>query len=158
MQTKKKIKQTDAIFAKLKVVNTAADKDETVLRLSWDAKATVKIGDFARGGKNRLERKGSDHDFKAEGILNPFGILLPRWDDLTLYFTKSSVTSDFIVDMLERWWGKKQKQFPKVNTLVIRKMMPKPANRRIVDRSVVALDSSWPDCQDSWKPESSRCR
>lgn len=119
MQTKKKIKQTDAIFAKLKVVNTAADKDETVLRLSWDAKATVKIGDFARGGKNRLERKGSDHDFKAEGILNPFGILLPRWDDLTLYFTKSSVTSDFIVDMLERWWGKKQKQFPKVNTLVI---------------------------------------
>ena len=119
MQTKKKIKQTDAIFAKLKVVNTAADKDETVLRLSWDAKATIKIGDFARGGKNRLERKGSDHDFKAEGILNPFGILLPSWDDLTLYFTKSSVTSDFIVDMLERWWGKKQKQFPKVNTLVI---------------------------------------
>jgi hypothetical protein len=56
VQTKKKIKQTDAIFAKLKVVNTAADKDETVLRLSWDAKATVKIGDFARGGKNRLAR------------------------------------------------------------------------------------------------------
>ncbi len=30
--------------------------------------------------------------------------------------------------------------------------MPNPANRRIVDRSVVALDSSWPDCQESWKP------
>ena len=51
MQTQKKIKQTDAIFAKLKVVNTAADEATTVLRLSWDAKATVKLGDFSRGGK-----------------------------------------------------------------------------------------------------------
>jgi Rhodopirellula transposase DDE domain len=119
VQTKKKIKETDAIFTKLKEVNTAADQAETVLRLSWDAKATVKLGDFSRGGKNRLERKASDHDFKPEGILNPFGILLPRWDDLTLYFTPSPVTSDFIVDMLERWWTEKQKHFPLVDTLVI---------------------------------------
>jgi hypothetical protein len=56
----------------LKVVNTAADDAETVLRLSWDAKMTVRIGDFARGGNNRLERKGADHDFKAQAILNPF--------------------------------------------------------------------------------------
>ena len=119
MQTQKKIKQTDAIFAKLKVVNTAADQDETALRLSWDAKTTVKIGDFARGGKNRSERKGADHDFNPEAKLNPFGILLPRWDDLSLYFTTSSVTSDFIVDMLERWWWQKRAQFPQVDTLVI---------------------------------------
>jgi hypothetical protein len=119
VQTQKKIKQTDAIFAKLKAVNTAADEAETVLRLSWDAKATVKLGDFSRGGKNRLARKAADHDFKPEGILNPFGILLPRWDDLTLYFTTSPVTSDFIVDMLGRWWTAKRTQFPQVNTLVI---------------------------------------
>ena len=119
MQAQKKIKETDAIFAKVKAVNRAADEATTVLRLSWDAKATVKLGDFSRGGKNRLERKAGDHDFKPDGILNPFGILLPRWDDLTLYFTPSPVTSDFIVDMLERWWTKKQKQFPQVDTLVI---------------------------------------
>jgi len=83
-----------------------------VLRLSWDAKATVKIGDFSRGGKNRLERKAADHDFQPEGILNPFGILLPQWDDLHLYFTASPVTSDFIVDVLERWWRKKPQAVP----------------------------------------------
>ena len=119
MQTKKKIKETDAIFAKVKAVNQAADEAATVLRLSWDAKATVKLGDFSRGGKNRLKRKAGDHDFKVDGILNPFGILLPQWDDLTVYFTPSPVTSDFIVDMLERWWPGKQKQFPHVDTLVI---------------------------------------
>jgi len=119
VQTQKKIKQTDAIFAKLKMVNTAADETKTVLRVSWDAKTAVKIGDFVRGGQNRLARKGADHDFKPEAILNPFGILLPQWDDLNLYFTTSPVTSDFIVDMLERWWTKKRKRFPEVDTLVI---------------------------------------
>jgi hypothetical protein len=119
VQTQKKIKQTDAIFAKLKTVNQAADEAATALRLSWDAKATVKLGDFSRGGKNRLPRQAADHDFKPDGILNPFGILLPRWDDLTLYFTTSPVTSDFIVDMLGRWWLGKRSQFPQVDTLVI---------------------------------------
>ncbi len=119
MQTQKKIKQTDAIFSKLKAVNQSADESETALRLSLDAKATVKIGESSRGGKNRLVRKGADHDFRHDGILNPFGILLPRWDDLTLYFTTSAVTSDFVVDMLDRWWAEQRKRFPRVDTLVI---------------------------------------
>jgi hypothetical protein len=119
VQTQKKIKQTDAIFTKLKAVNKAADESTTVLRMSWDAKATVKLGEFSRGGKNRLPRQAGDHDFQPDGILNPFGILLPRWDDLTLYFTTSPVTSDFIVDMLGRWWRGKRTQFPQVDTLVI---------------------------------------
>ena len=42
--------------------------------------------------------------------------------------------------------------------LVMKNTTPKPPNRRIADRSVVARDSSWPDCQESWKPGSSRCR
>ncbi len=42
--------------------------------------------------------------------------------------------------------------------LVMKNTTPKPPNRRIADRSVVARDSSWPDCQASWKPGSSRCR
>jgi Rhodopirellula transposase DDE domain len=115
----KKIKQTDAIFAKLKVVNTAADQSGTVLRLSLDAKATVKLGGFSRGGKNRLPRQAADHDFKPDGVVNPFGILLPRGNDLTLYFTTSPITSDFVVDMLGRCWTQKRNQFPRVDTLVI---------------------------------------
>jgi hypothetical protein len=119
VQAQKKIKHTDAIFNKLKAVNRSADESETALRLSLDAKATVKIGESSRGGKNRLVRKAADHDFRHDGILNPFGILLPRWDDLALYFTTSAVTSDFVVDMLDRWWTNQRKRFPGVDTLVI---------------------------------------
>ncbi len=38
-----------------------------------------------------------------------------------------------------------------------KKMAPKPMNRRITLRSVIARESSWPDCQRSWNPTSSRC-
>ncbi|WP_287669199.1 hypothetical protein [Accumulibacter sp.] len=33
---------------------TAIAKDEAVMRLSMDCKATVKIGDYSRGGKTRV--------------------------------------------------------------------------------------------------------
>ena len=36
-----------------------------------------------------------------------------------------------------------------VTRLVMKKTMPNPANRRIADRSVVARDSSCPDCHSS---------
>ena len=64
-------------------------------------------------------RKAWDHDFRPETILTPFGILLPRFDDLSIYFTASTVTSDFIADVLQRWWENAQPRFPKVDTLVI---------------------------------------
>ncbi len=57
-------------------VNQAADAAATVLRLSMDAKATVKIGPFARGGKSRAEVKAADHDFQPEGTVTPVGIFL----------------------------------------------------------------------------------
>ena len=103
MQTQKKIKETDAIFERLSQINPEADRADDVLRLSLDAKATVKIGDFSRAGKNRVERKAADHDFKAEATYTPYGIFLPRYDDLYLYFTAAAVTSDFMVDTLDRW-------------------------------------------------------
>jgi hypothetical protein len=89
------------------------------LRLSLDAKATVQIGCFSRGGKNRLQRKAADHDFKPDLTLTPYGIFLPRFDDLYLYFTASAVTSDFMVDMLDRWWRQMRQQFAQVKALVI---------------------------------------
>ena len=47
----KVIAETEAIFAEVNRVNQTADADEHTLRLSIDAKAPVKVGDFDRGGK-----------------------------------------------------------------------------------------------------------
>jgi hypothetical protein len=51
----KVIPETEAIFSEVKRVNQAADADEQTLRLSIDAKATVKVGDYDRGGKKSGE-------------------------------------------------------------------------------------------------------
>jgi Rhodopirellula transposase DDE domain len=50
-QPQKKLPETDAIFAQVKLLNEEADANEQSLRISMDAKATVKVGPFARGGK-----------------------------------------------------------------------------------------------------------
>src|SRR5215467_13690705 len=100
----KKVKETDAIFAKLKETHQQAACAEDTLRLSLDAKTPVLIGPFSRGGKSRKGTKGADHDFKPWGRLTPFGIFLPDHKDLSLYFTHSKVTSDFMMDRLSEWW------------------------------------------------------
>jgi transposase len=115
----KKIPETDAIFAQLARVNAAADADARVLRLSLDAKATVLIGDYSRGGRSRLMVKAADHDFHPEEKLTPFGIFLPRYHELYLYFTTSKATSDFIVDCLQQFWLSQQDRFPQVKTLLL---------------------------------------
>ena len=115
----KKVKQTDAIFEQLKQVNPEADRADDTLRISIDAKATVNIGPFSRRGKGRNKPKAADHDFKPEATLTPFGIFLPQSDDLWLYLARSKITSDFIVDRLEQWWGEVRLRFVQVKTLVI---------------------------------------
>lgn len=107
--------QTDAIFAQLKGQNTQADASEDTPRLSLDAKASVKIGLFSRGGRTWAEVKAQDHDFRADAKLTPFGIL-PRYGESSLYFPRSSLTSDFIVDVVEMWWQTVRWRFPKVRT------------------------------------------
>ena len=114
----KKIAETDAIFEKLHEVNKHADNSKGVLRLSMDAKAKVKIGAFARGGKNRKKIQAIDHDFESEETLTPWGIQLPNYKDFYLYFTTSKVTSDFIVDCLEDLWPTLKKKY-NPHTLVI---------------------------------------
>ena len=54
----KVIAETEAIFAEVNRCNQAADADEHTLRLSIDAKATVKIGDYDRGGKKSRPHPG----------------------------------------------------------------------------------------------------
>ena len=119
MPPPKKVPKTDAIFEQLKVVNPEADKADDTLRISIDAKATVNIGPFSRRGRSRTGTEAADHDFKPEATLTPFGIFLPQYDDLWLYMTRSKVTSDFIVDRLERWWQEVRLRFLSVKTLVI---------------------------------------
>jgi len=100
-------------------VNRAADADPKTLRISMDAKATVKVGPFSRGGKSRAEVKAADHDFEAKAKVTPVGILLPATDDLFVYGVTSKVTSDCLVDRLEQWWEGVRERFASITTLVV---------------------------------------
>lgn len=53
--------------------NEEADADPLTLRISMDAKATVKVGPFARGGKSRVPTKAADHDFEAVATVTKVG-------------------------------------------------------------------------------------
>lgn len=84
-----------------------------------DAKATVKVGPFARGGKSRVLTKASDHDFHPQAKVTPVGIFLPGSDELFLYGVTSKVTSDCLVDRLFDWWENVKGRFFSVKTLLI---------------------------------------
>jgi len=96
-----------------------AEEDETILRVSLDAKATVLIGLFSRRGKTRVIVRAADHDFKPDTKLTPFGIFLPQYGELYLYFTSSRVTSDFIADCLRDFWMTVYDRFDHVQTLLL---------------------------------------
>jgi len=100
-------------------VNAQADAAPDMLRVSMDAKATVKIGPFARGGKGRVAVTAADHDFRAEATVTPVGLFLPQTDDLFIYHVTSKVTSDCLVDCLERWWDTARDRCVHVTTLVL---------------------------------------
>jgi hypothetical protein len=74
-QTQKKLADTDAIFEELSLVNAAAESDAQTVRISMDAKATVKVGDFSRRGKKRVQVKAADHDAQTECHRDPGGHL-----------------------------------------------------------------------------------
>ena len=100
-------------------MNAAADAAPDVLRISIDAKATVKVGPFARGGKSRATTKACDHDFKPDATVTPVGIFLPATDELFIYHVTSKVTSDCLVDRLIQWWEAVCSRFAHITMLVI---------------------------------------
>jgi transposase len=100
-------------------MNQAADAADHVLRLSMDAKATVKVGPFARGGKSRTVVMAADHDFQPAATLTPVGIFLPAFDELFVYGVTSKVTSDCLADRLVQWWESVRPRFPHITTLVL---------------------------------------
>ena len=111
--------ETDTICDQVAAVNRAADAADTVLRLSMDAKASVKVGPFARGGKSRVPTVAADHDFPPEATVTPVGLSLPALDALFLYGSTSKGTTDCLVDGLERWWERGHARFAHLATLVI---------------------------------------
>jgi transposase len=84
-----------------------------------DAKATVKVGPFARGGKSRVPTKAADHDFESTAAVTPVGIFLPSCDELFLYAVTSKVTSDCLVDRLVDWWESVRERFCDITTLIL---------------------------------------
>ena len=98
-----------------------ADSSIDTLRISVDTKAKVKIGEFSRNGKTRSDKAptGLDHDYAAEAILVPLGILNLQNDCTDIIFGTSTETSDFIVDGLETWWNKNKISYAHIKELVI---------------------------------------
>lgn len=69
-----------------------------------DCKATVKIGEFSRGGLSRGKNKACDHDFSTQGSHTPCGIVNEDTGHLYINMGCSYKTSDFIIDTLKGWW------------------------------------------------------
>ncbi len=114
----KKIPETDAIFEEVHRINEVADRDEKVVRISLDTKATVRIGPFSRGGYSRQGASACDHDFDPESTLTPFGVLLPQTGENHLWFSPSKITADFMADRLEEMVPRWKQRFG-IHTLVI---------------------------------------
>jgi hypothetical protein len=83
-----------------------------------DAKATIKVGEFSRGGYNRYGLRACDHDFAPDALLKLFGISMPAIDKTFFYFTESNITADFMVDALEQLWPMLKEKY-KPHTLVL---------------------------------------
>ena len=103
----------------MSAVNRAADAAPGVLRVSMDAKATVKLGPFSRRGKSRVAVVAADHDFQPAGTVTPVGLLLPELDELFLYAVTSRVKSECLVDRLAQWWATVRERFAHITTLVL---------------------------------------
>ena len=77
---------------------------EGVKRWSIDSKATVKIGEFSRGGRTRGDNRASDHEMRCEEKYVPCGIVDEESGELALTLGSSYKTSDVIVDGIDAKW------------------------------------------------------
>ena len=77
-----------------------------------DAKATVKIGSFSRGGKSRVVTSGCDHDYQPSTKLTPYGIFLPELKENILLLSSSiTIIPSELSSRFHRW----QKLSPRFN-------------------------------------------
>jgi hypothetical protein len=105
---------------------------EGVKRWSIDCKATVKIGEFSRGGLTRGDNRASDHDLGCQEKYVPCGIVDEGSGELAITFGSSYKTSDFIVDTLEAKWQTMDEQEKAGTSLIQIKMDngPESSGRR----------------------------
>jgi hypothetical protein len=105
---------------------------EGVKRWSIDCKATVKIGDFSRGGVTRGDNRASDHDLGCEEKYIPCGIVDEESAELHITFGSSYKTSDFLVDTIEAKWNAMDEQEKAETSLLQIKMDngPESSGRR----------------------------
>ena len=66
----------------MRQINHSADTADGVLRIAMDAKATVQVGPFARGGKTRAYVAAADHAFQPLAAVTPVGLFLPTLEEL----------------------------------------------------------------------------
>ncbi len=101
--------------------NHTSDQQQHSLRIAIDSKAKGKIGNRARGGKERTRapKKADDHDTHLQAIMVPFGRLDVVGNPLTIFCGQSHETSDFIVDCFERWWYEHAPWYPAVDALAM---------------------------------------
>jgi len=158
----KKIKETDAIFEQVHKINEKTDSDPKEIRISIDAKAGMNIGNFSRGGRNRVLTKSEDHDPGVKEKLTPFGFFLPEHDDFYLFFTAGYASGDFIVDRLEEIWPVIQNKYG-VDTLTINAdngMENSSSGTQFIKRLVEFSDKSditiklayYPPCHSKYNP------
>jgi len=100
-------------------LNAAAAADPEVLRVSLDAKATVKVGPFSRGGTSRVPVQAADHDLQPAATVTPVGLFLPESDELFVYHVTSEVTSDCPVDCLTRRRESVRARYAPITLLVL---------------------------------------
>ena len=84
LSPKKKIKETDEIFGKIKQLREENIGKDKVVTISIDAKDIVKIAYFSRGGYSRIKTKALDRDF-GDNYITPFLILDLNTDKVELY-------------------------------------------------------------------------
>ena len=117
----KKIDETDEIFANVEQAHQGASLDPSVLRISIDNKAKVKIGPFSRGGRSRKadDRNACDHDMEHCERAVPCGILEVESGQLTIGFSSNISTSDTVADNLQQWWLNRRSNYPHIKKLMI---------------------------------------
>ena len=121
IKPRKKLPETDAIFANIAAVNDELKGNPHQYRLSIDTKSKLAIGDFSRGGKTRdaHPEPALDHDIEPDEKLVPVGIFEPGNVRLTIFYSTSIETTDLIVDCLEQWWADNRARLPQVTELIL---------------------------------------
>lgn len=116
----KKTPETNAIFNNVQAAHLRASNDFSILRISIDTKASVKLGSFSRGGltRNETEAKAFDHDMGGKSV-TPCGILEIGSNQLFIEFVSGPCTSDTFADQLTDWWELRKEIHANVKTIMI---------------------------------------